>query len=646
MSLGARFQTLKRVSLSNSMLDPRIYRTGLLVVAVAVIVVAFSLAAEQGALEGTLTPDAFSGSTAYNTMLSLAGQYANRRPGSPGDDHLADAVARALGADGFLVQRSVFDAQTVDGRRTLETVTGMLAGSTPGAIVVVAHRDSVHSPGVSDLSGTAELLELAQVLSAQTQQRSIILASTSGSVGAAGAAQLARTLPGPVDAVIVLGDMAGATVTGPVVLPWSDSTLLAPSALRNTVAAAVEQQAGVSAGQPSLGGQILHLAFPLAASEQRPFARAGLPAVLVSTSGARIPAAAERPSEAQMDGFGRAVLQAISALGSGAEMPAPGSYLRLGGMLIPEWAVRLLVLALIAPVLAVTVDGMARARRRGYVVGRWVLWVLSAGVPFVLAVLAIEFSRLAGLIDVAPPGPIGGDALIVNTRAIAILIGLGCLIAVSATVVWLLWRRTRQARAAPARAPSAAPAGAPSAAPAGARSAGAPVNGHRRRRPHGPDDAASPGAGAALLLVLCVVSLVIWVGNPYAAALIVPALHLWMWIVAPEQRPRPPLAVVMFAAGLVPGIVALLYYANTMGLGAAGAVWNAVLMLAGGNVSTVSALAWSLVLGCAVSLALMIVRMARRPRAADIPRSVPGPVAYAGVDERQSLSGTSSVLGQ
>jgi Peptidase family M28 len=608
------------------MLDPRIYRTGLVAVVVAVIVVAFSLTGQQGPLQGALTPDAFGGSTAYNTMLTVAGQYPDRRPGSPGDEHVADAVAQALGGDGFLVQRSVFDAQTVDGRRTLETVTATLAGSTSGAILVVAHRDSVHSPGVSDLSGTAVLLELAQVLSAQTQQRTIVLASTSGSVGAAGAAELAGSLPGPVDAVIVLGDMAGTNVTRPVVVPWSDSTLVAPSALRNTLATAVEQQAGLPAGQQSLGGQILHLAFPLALSEQRPFARAGLPAVLVSTSGARIPAADERPSEPQMDGFGRAVLQAITALNNGPEVAGPSSYLRLSRELIPEWAVRLLVLALIAPVLAATVDGLARARRRGYAVGRWVLWVLSAGAPFVLAVLVIEFLRLVGLIDIAPPGPVGGDALTLHTRATAILIGLGCLVALSAAAVWQLWRR-------------AAP---PAAATATTTSNGR--GGRRRRR--GPDDAASPGAAAALLLVLCVISLVIWVSNPYAAGLIVPALHLWMWIVAPERSPRPPVAVVMFAAGLAPGVVALLYYANTMGLRPAAAVWNAVLMLAGGDVRAVTALEWSIVLGCTVSLALMIVRIVRQPRPADLPVSVGGPVTVAGVGGAESLGGIGSALRQ
>src|SRR6185437_13585800 len=186
-----------------------------------------------------------------------------------------------LSHDGFQVQRSQFQARTVDGSRTIENVTGTLAGGTPGTIVVVAHRDAAHPRSAAELSGTAVMLELARVLSQQTQQRSIVLASTSGHVGAAGAAQLARGLPGPVDAVIVLGDMAGLEVSSPVVLPWSDSQLVAPALLRNTLAAALSQQVGVKAADESLGGQFLHLAFLLATIEQSPFVAGGQPAVLV-----------------------------------------------------------------------------------------------------------------------------------------------------------------------------------------------------------------------------------------------------------------------------------------------------------------------------------------------------------------------------
>lgn len=601
------------------MLDPRIYRTSLIVVAVAVIVVAFSLDNQASPLNATLTPAAFNGGTAYATMQNLAAQYPSRRPGSQADTSIANYVQQSFRQDGLQVQHSVFNAQTVDGPREIETVTGTLAGLTPGSIVIVAHRDSTHVGAVADLSGTAVLLELAQLLSSQTQQRSIVLASTSASVGAAGAAELARTLPQPVNAVIVLGDMAGTDVRTPIVVPWSDSTLVAPTLLRNTVAQALQNQTGMAAGDESLGGQFLHLAFPLAASEQRPFAASGEPAVLVSASGSRMPAADEKTSQGQIGGFGRTVLQSISALEAGATVPAPSSYLRWQGKVIPEWAVRLLVLALIVPVLIATVDGIARARRRGHRVGRWVLWVLAACVPFVLAVLAVVGLRLVGAINIAPPGPIGGDALTLGSRAAAILIGLGLLIVLSSLAVWWFFGRRMWSGS----------------------SAREQTNGRHRRRPDVPDDAASPGAGAAVMLVLCVVTLAIWLENPFAAALMVVALHAWLWIVGPEQRLRAPWAVLLLLVGLVPGLLATLYYAMVMGLGPVSGAWNAVLMLAGGSFSAMAALEWSIVLGCVVSLALMIVRAARQARPAEVPITVRGPISYAGPG---SIGGTKSAI--
>jgi hypothetical protein len=620
-----------------SMLDPRIYRNGMMIVVVALIVLAFSLGSQAQPMNAALVPDTFNGSGAYGIMTSLAARYPDRRPGSVGDNGVADSVARALNGDGFQVNRTAFTAQTVDGPRTIQTVTGTLAGTTPGTIVVVAHRDSPHPGGAgspAELSGTAVLLELGQVLSAQTQQRSIVLASTSAQVGAAGAAQLARSLPRPVDAVIVLGDMAGLEVRSPTIVPWSDSTLVAPPILRNTVAAALSQQTNLPANDESLGGQFLHLAFPLATSEQRPFAASGEPAVLVSVSGARVPAANEPTSPAQITGFGRTILQSVSALESGPPVPSPSSYLRWQGKVIPKWAVSVLVLALILPVLAATIDGLARARRRGHRIVRWIVWVLSAGVPFVLAVLAVLALRATGVINIAPPGPVGGDALALPGGAAAILAGLACLIVLGFVVRWRLGRHLWPVSgAAPdgAAPDGAAPDGvAPNGvAPDGVAVTGGPANGRRHpRRATGPEDAASPGAAAAFLLVLCTVTLVIWVENPFAAGLLVVALHCWMWIVAPAERLRTPWIVLLFLAGLAPGVLAALYYASALGLDLAGAAWNAVLMLAGGSVSVMSAIEWSIMLGCVVSLALMVVRIVRQPRR----RVAETPITFRGVD--------------
>jgi hypothetical protein len=166
----------------------------------------------------------------------------------------------------------------------------------------------------------------------------------------------------------------------------------------------------------------------------------------------------------------------------------------------------------------------------------------------------------------------------------------------------------------------------------------------RAARGHSRDFAAgagSPGAGAALLLVLSAVGLVMWFTNPFAAVLIVPALHFWLWAVAPQERLRAPAILLLVLLGLAAPVLALLYYAGTLGLSPLGLAWNWVLMLAGGDLGVGFALQWSIALGCLLSVVVIGVRLVRQPRRQDVPITVRGPVTYAGPG---SLGGTHSAL--
>lgn len=579
----------------------------LLPVVLAVIVLAFSLDDQQGPLGTNLAPDAYNGQNAYTTMHRFAGEYPNRRPGSDGDDALAADVAGKLGGYGFRVSTDVFKGKTVDGTRTLENVVGVRAGLGNGSIVVVAHRDSLHSPGTADLSGTAVLLEMARVLSGESLQHTVVLASTTGSVGAVGAARIARNLQQPVDAVIVLGDLAGSAVHGPTVVPWSDGQAVAPPMLRNTVASALGAQAGLSAGGTGVFGQIAHLAVPMTPSEQAPFGSAGDPAVLLSVSGELGPTANEQTSLARITALGRTVLQSVTAMDAGKPLPSPSAYLLFSRKTIPAWAVRLLVLMLIIPVLVATVDGLARARRRGHSIVRWSAWVLSAAVPFALVVAVVVIARTAGLL-VAPAAPVGGGAVPLHAGQIATLAGLACLVVVG--LVWL-------------------------------RRAVIWLMGAQPRELDDDSGAYGPGAAAAVLLVLCVVALVIWLANPFAALLLIPALHLWMWIVVPDVRLPSPVTVLLLLAGIAAPVVVAVVYATTLGLGPLEAAWSWVLLLAGGGVGVVTALEWSVVLGCTFSVIAIALQGAREPRPEDAPVTIRGPVTYAGPG---SLGGTESAI--
>jgi hypothetical protein len=152
---------------------------------------------------------------------------------------------------------------------------------------------------------------------------------------------------------------------------------------------------------------------------------------------------------------------------------------------------------------------------------------------------------------------------------------------------------------------------------------------------------ASAGAAAAVLLVMCVVTLVIWTQNPFAAALLVPALHLWMWVVTPDVRLRPAVAAVLLIAGIAGPALVIVYYGVTLGLGPVGLLWSATLQLAGGSFGTLAAIEWSVVLACLVGVVAIARRGANEDRPEQVPVTVRGPVTYAGPG---SLGGTESAL--
>src|ERR1700727_1847456 len=106
------------------MLDPRIYRAGLVVAALGLIVLAFSLANQPAGSRSTLAPGAFDGQSAYTSMQALYNKYPSRRPGSSADDRLGHAVAATLGSSqyGFTISREGFTARTADGTRRLTDV--------------------------------------------------------------------------------------------------------------------------------------------------------------------------------------------------------------------------------------------------------------------------------------------------------------------------------------------------------------------------------------------------------------------------------------------------------------------------------------------------------------------------------------------
>src|SRR4029077_4846692 len=212
------------------MLNGRLYRAAFVPFVLALAIAAFSLTASPHPLHSTLAPDAFEGGRAFSELNSLAREFPDRRPGSRGDRALASRVAhtlRGLGGTaggGFTVRTRHFTAQTIDGNRSLTTGIAQRPGWTAAKpIVILAPRDAAGTGARAELSGTAALLELARVFAARETQRTIVLVSTSGgSGGDAGAENFAANARGPFDAAIVLGDLAGVRERKPFVVPFSD----------------------------------------------------------------------------------------------------------------------------------------------------------------------------------------------------------------------------------------------------------------------------------------------------------------------------------------------------------------------------------------------------------------------------------------
>jgi hypothetical protein len=283
----------------------------------------------------------------------------------------------------------------------------------------------------------------------------------------------------------------------------------------------------------------------------------------------------------------------------------PREYLVFQRRVVPSWAVRLLGVMLLFPLLLAAVDGLARVRRRGSPVLPWLRWIGVAALPFLLAAV---FARVLGLSGVlpAPPGPVDPEALPVDAAGLA---------AVALFVVLGFVLRPLLGR----------------------------LLGAGRARTSGEDPA---GPAAALALALLVVGSGVFVVNPYTALLLLPAAHLWMLAAVPELRVPRGVGLVLVLLGALPFVLVGLYYTEQFGLDPIEVCWEVVLLLAGGYAGPLGAVAWSVVAACVLLSATVALRKRREPPAGGGgrgggPVTTRGPLGYAGPG---SLGGTQSAL--
>ena len=594
------------------MTDPRLYRAALIPVLLALVLLGFSLENRPRALTATLAPDAFAGDRAFDRAYGgggLADRFPDRRPGSLGDERLADLAAAQMRDAGFRVRTIDHDGETIDGKRMLRTIIAERTGTVDERIVVVAHRDAAGPRAEAELSATAALLELARVFGAPRQtQRTLTLVSTSGgSGGAAGAARLADELSGPVAGVLVLGDLASRNLRVPLVSPWSDGLGASPARLRTTLQDALRLETGGAVKPPRALSQAARFALPATYGEQGVLLARGLPAIMLSIGGDHAPPAGGPVSRERLTQLGRAALRTVTALddaprGRPVSARASSADLVTSRKVLPGWAVRLFVGALLLAPLVVAVDALAAARRAREPILAWLRWTLVSALPLLVAAFFAIGLGAVGLIAATPGTPVAPDALPAQAPALLAVV----------LVLVLAWVWLRPAIARVARAPG-------------------PVAG----------DMPAPAAGVVVLLVAALTTTAVWIGNPYAAAALVPALHVWVFALAAELELRRPVRVALVIGGIVPVAIVSAVVARALGLGGLDAAWELLLVVAGGHVSLASVLLWSLLAGCAAA-ALTIAWHSRGREVADaLPITVRGPRSYAGPG---SLGGTESAL--
>jgi hypothetical protein len=490
----------------------RLYRGAWLVVALPALLLAFSVS-RPSALHMAGLPPAFDGGSASVIAADLAGRYPDRVPGTTGALAAQRWFIEQLAPYGFHVRRDTFTA-TVHGRRTtLVNLVAEKVGLSPREIVVMAHRDdSGTGRGLNDnASGTGALIELARsyapIRTAQLNalRYSIAFVSTDGAEeGSLGAAHLAAEASTRRNAVAVINLDSIGGKSGPRLEFGGDTSRSPAPGLLETMQTALEKESGGIAGRPGALGQLVSLGFPFNAYEQAPFVSAGLPAVTITTAVSR-PPETSRPSRlnvAHLTEVGLATQDAIDAMEEGTPFAqSSSSYLFLGQRLIRGWAIELVLIAMLLPFIAATVDLFARCRRRRIPISpafrsyrsRLAFWVLG-GVVYLLFAAAGFLGNTNGR-----PPPLNDVRWPVGALLVLALLGVAS---------WLAVRD--------------------------------------RLTPHRAIRAEEELAGhTAALLALSVVSLLVAATNPYALIFLLPCLHLWLWLPQVQARALPVRALVL-----------------------------------------------------------------------------------------------------
>jgi hypothetical protein len=210
----------------------------------------------------------------------------------------------------------------------------------------------------------------------------------------------------------------------------------------------------------------------------------------------------------------------------------------------------LLAGTLLLPVLVASVDAFARARRRHVDVLRWMRWLGAWAAPFLAALALAQFLALVGATPSPPPAPVPPEVLPLDGPALAVLAGVAVGMGLAFFLArWLAVRPDRELEGEP-----------------------------------------DLGAGVALGLTIAAGSLLLWLVNPFAGLLVVPAAHLWMLLALTRPLPGRRVRIVLIVIGLTPALLVALYYMFALSLDPLSGLWYLLMLVTGHSVGLVTSL--------------------------------------------------------
>jgi hypothetical protein len=511
-------------------LDARLVRIAALVLVPAVLLVLLTISA-PGVLPPPPAAPVFDGSSAAALSAQLSSAHPTRTPGTPEAGLAAGWYRQTMESLGLVTEEEVWREDLPGlGDVELRNVITVVRGRSPSTIVVVANRDNDGSGGAGDNpSGTAALVELARpygmlgTVQPPVPQRTLVFVSTDGGAwGGAGAVRFAERARSAGDVVAVVA-LHGLARPGRAQIAVAAGAAASPArALVSTASARIAEHTGLTPELPSAPEQLVELGIPFALGEQGPFLERGIAALSVSGARASGGSADAALRQTALGNLGRAAEALVGSIDASPRRSfgTPDAVF-LEGRVVSGWALRLLLVAAVAPFAVGVVDLVARSRRRRLPIRpaaralrrRALFWLYAGALLWVAA--------LTGLVPTGAPLPFPPTGAAAEGWSSG-----GAVVLAGALVAGWLVERGRLVRLV---APS-------------------------------PDETF---AGYAVALVwLGLVAVLVAITRPYALVFLLPSLYAWLWL--PRQASLAGRSA-LYLLGLTGPVVGLVVLGRSLG---------------------------------------------------------------------------------